>query len=299
MARARSIKPGFFSNDELVELPMATRLLFIGLWTIADKEGRLMDRPKKIKMEIFPADDVNCDEALNQLKARNFLQRYEVDGVRYIQITNWSKHQNPHIKEINSVIPECPEQAPELPVQAPEIPERAALIPSSLTPDSGLLTADNSSLRSEIGRKPRNVAIEPPEFGEIRKLYPRRSGGQRWDDAVKHYRKRLAEGHTHEVMVAGVKRYADWAEVSGKVGTEGIQQAATFLGDNKGFLEPWAMPRAPPAQLSTVERVMQANGVRRDERVVAEQNGSSFGDLDDFGSDVRGPSYPGFRRLGS
>ena len=31
MARARNIKPGFFTNDELVELPFATRLLFIGL----------------------------------------------------------------------------------------------------------------------------------------------------------------------------------------------------------------------------------------------------------------------------
>ena len=52
MARARNIKPGFFTNDELVELPFATRLLFIGLWTIADREGRMVDRPKKIKMEI-------------------------------------------------------------------------------------------------------------------------------------------------------------------------------------------------------------------------------------------------------
>ena len=67
MARARNIKPGFFTNDELVELPFSTRLLFIGLWTIADREGRMVDRPKKIKMEIFPADDVDCDQALTQL----------------------------------------------------------------------------------------------------------------------------------------------------------------------------------------------------------------------------------------
>ena len=48
MARARNIKPGFFANDLLVDLPFEVRLLFIGLWTIADRAGRLCDRPKKI-----------------------------------------------------------------------------------------------------------------------------------------------------------------------------------------------------------------------------------------------------------
>jgi hypothetical protein len=49
MPRTRQIKPGFFKNDELAELPIEARLLFAGLWTIADREGRLEDRPKKIK----------------------------------------------------------------------------------------------------------------------------------------------------------------------------------------------------------------------------------------------------------
>lgn len=105
MPRARNIKPGFFTNDELVELPMATRLLFIGLWTIADREGRLEDRPKKIKMEVFPADDVDVDEALSTLVNSAFIQRYQVDEARYIQITNFTKHQRPHSNETASVIP--------------------------------------------------------------------------------------------------------------------------------------------------------------------------------------------------
>lgn len=136
MARARNIKPGFFTNDDLVELPFEVRLLFIGLWTIADKEGRLSDRPKKIKMEIFPADSVDCDAGLSLLAASGFIKRYSVKGVAYIKVLNWSKHQNPHIKEAPSQIPDEEEQAPEIPEQAPEIPEQAVLIPSSLIPDS-------------------------------------------------------------------------------------------------------------------------------------------------------------------
>ena len=32
MARARNIKPSFFLNEDIVELPCEARLLFIGLW---------------------------------------------------------------------------------------------------------------------------------------------------------------------------------------------------------------------------------------------------------------------------
>lgn len=106
MARSRNIKPGFFTNEDLVELDFATRLLFAGLWTIADKKGRLQDRPKKIKIDIFPADNVEVDVMLQKLHDRKFVMRYEVNGVRYLQITNWSRHQNPHHTEKASDIPD-------------------------------------------------------------------------------------------------------------------------------------------------------------------------------------------------
>ncbi len=105
MARARNIKPGFFANPELVELPFATRLLFIGLWTLADRAGRLEDRPKKIKMSVFPADDVDVGECLDSLAKAGFLVRYECDGERYIQILAFDKHQHPHKDEKASTIP--------------------------------------------------------------------------------------------------------------------------------------------------------------------------------------------------
>lgn len=105
MPRARNIKPAFFSNEDLVELPFAARLLFIGLWTLADKKGRLEDRPKKIKMELLPCDDVDVDDMLSQLESYGFLHRYLTEGKRYIQITNFEKHQSPHKTEKESSIP--------------------------------------------------------------------------------------------------------------------------------------------------------------------------------------------------
>lgn len=105
MARARNIKPGFFDNELLVELSFEYRLLFIGLWTIADKEGRLEDRSKKIKMQVFPADNVDVDGGLTALSDAGFITRYGSGTGKYIQISNWNKHQSPHNTEKASVIP--------------------------------------------------------------------------------------------------------------------------------------------------------------------------------------------------
>ncbi|UXE40641.1 hypothetical protein [Raoultella ornithinolytica] len=105
MARSRNIKPGFFTNDELAECHPLGRLLFAGLWTIADKEGRLDDRQKKIKAMLLPFDEADCDALLQQLNDHKFIIRYRVNGECYIQISNWKKHQNPHCKEAASEIP--------------------------------------------------------------------------------------------------------------------------------------------------------------------------------------------------
>lgn len=199
MARARNIKPGFFTNDDLVELPFEARLLFIGLWTIADRAGRLLDRPKKIKMDIFPGDNVDCEAMLEMLKDKGFVRRYEVEGIKAIQVVNWTKHQNPHIKEAPSTIPEPHERLSDLmqnlgefdvsTVQAPcehgastiqescldsaglvlasEKPERAGLIPDSgfLIPDSPSLIPDTLPIPAAVapGRPNRRKATPKEE----------------------------------------------------------------------------------------------------------------------------------------
>lgn len=108
MARIRSIKPDFFVHDGLAELSLAHRMLFIGLWTQADREGRLEDRPARIKVAVLPYDDLDVDALLWDLAEHRerFVVRYEVDGVRYLQVTGFKAHQQPHIKEVASKIPD-------------------------------------------------------------------------------------------------------------------------------------------------------------------------------------------------
>lgn len=105
MARARNIKPGFFANEKLAECDPLARLLFAGLWCLADREGRLEDRPKRIRAEVLPYDVCDAEALLEQLKEHGFILRYESCGSRYIQVLNFDKHQNPHMKEAKSSFP--------------------------------------------------------------------------------------------------------------------------------------------------------------------------------------------------
>lgn len=106
MARARSLKPGYFTNEELADCGVHAHLLFAGLWTVADRAGRFDDRPRRLKVQLMPFYEVNVDELLNTLESAGFINRYTVDGEKYIQIINFDKHQNPHVKEQPSTIPE-------------------------------------------------------------------------------------------------------------------------------------------------------------------------------------------------
>ncbi|MGI6686184.1 MAG: DnaD domain-containing protein [Bacillota bacterium] len=190
MARSRNIKPGFFLNDRLAEVEPLGRLLFAGLWTIADREGRLEDRPKKIKAELLPYDDCDVDELLNALNQKGFILRYEAAGKKYIWIINFLKHQNPHKREVASTIPPAPDQnaeAPDhsgtaLPCPSPEkastgpadsfnlIPDSLNLIPDSFNPvpsatpatATATVPATAESVEKEFGRP-----LSPMELEQI------------------------------------------------------------------------------------------------------------------------------------
>jgi len=105
MARSRTLRPGFFSNEDLASLEPLARILFEALWCLSDREGRLEDRPRRIKTEALPYDDCDVDALLQNLHDAGFICRYETEGARYIEVPNFRRHQRPHPKEAKSVIP--------------------------------------------------------------------------------------------------------------------------------------------------------------------------------------------------
>ena len=100
--RARQISPGFFSSDQVVAVSFPARLLFIGLWTLADRDGRLRDEPSRIKRQIFPDDRVDTEKLLAELAGEGLVDRYVVDGVPLMCIPAFPKHQSIHPHEARS-----------------------------------------------------------------------------------------------------------------------------------------------------------------------------------------------------
>jgi len=190
MARSRNIKPGFFTNEELVELDFATRLLFIGLWTLADREGRLEDKPKKIKMSLFPADNIDIDSCLNGLKNRNFIHRYSVDGIQYIQVLAFKKHQNPHIKEPASSIP-----APVL--------HQTSTVQATLIPDSLLLIPEKTI-----------VPASPSRFHEFWEIWPRTDRKSDKAKCLQKWNSKKLDSKADEILahVTAMKETSKWKD---------------------------------------------------------------------------------------
>jgi hypothetical protein len=103
--RIRTVKPEFFADDDVADLSLSARLLFVGLLLVADREGRLEDRPRLIKGRVFPHDAIECEPLLGELAAKRFILRYTVEHKALIQIRTFEKHQRPHPKEQPSVLP--------------------------------------------------------------------------------------------------------------------------------------------------------------------------------------------------
>lgn len=95
MARYRTIKPDFWTSEQVTECSLNARLLFIGLWNFCDDEGRHPYAPKKIKALIFPCDDVTVDQVevmMIELDKVGLITRYNIENKDYFYVTGW-QHQ--------------------------------------------------------------------------------------------------------------------------------------------------------------------------------------------------------------
>lgn len=109
MARQRFIHPEFWGDPSIGQLTPTERLFFVGCFSNADDEGRMLGNPAWLRSAIFPYDDISLDEvrAMRDRAAavcRNFVV-YEVDGVEYIAFLKWSRYQKPKYPKPSTLPP--------------------------------------------------------------------------------------------------------------------------------------------------------------------------------------------------
>ena len=220
MARARNIKPGFFKNEELAECSAYARLLFIGLWTLADREGRLEYRPKRIKAEIFPYENVEIGLLLMELQESMVLTPYRHGASTYIDIHNFKKHQHPHCKEAGSEIPALSDDGSQ-PIEIKEENQSTGQAPDkhhASTPLTPIPYTDSPIPKKDTHTTSRNSGKYDysEDFEEFWSAYPScgRIKGTK-SDAWIEYEKKI-KITTHETIMQGVKNYAAYLNATGE-----------------------------------------------------------------------------------
>lgn len=96
MARQRTIKPEFWTSEQVGDCSTNARLMFIGLWNFADDRGVHPEKLKTIKGRIFPGDDISSEIIrgyIDELVSVGLLARYRVDDMDYLWVTGWDEHQ--------------------------------------------------------------------------------------------------------------------------------------------------------------------------------------------------------------
>lgn len=114
MAKIRTIKPELFRHEALFEAEQASnlplRLAFMGLFTCCDREGRFRWRPRALKLDIFPYDNIDFSIVLDALLRYKFVRKYPVENEWYGDIPSWHKHQHINNREAVSYLPALDEE---------------------------------------------------------------------------------------------------------------------------------------------------------------------------------------------
>ena len=190
--RSRNIKPGFFKNEDLADCDPLTRLLFIGLWCLADRCGRFEYRSRKIKAEVLPYDNCRVEKMMEKLSQKGFIKIYEVDSVQYVEIINFKKHQICHIKEVESNIP-TPDQHS---------------VETVLKPDQHQINTSYNLILNTDTNIHRHAAGEK-EFAEFWKAYPSKIEKKY---ALKCWLKLNGKRPPLETILEAIQNQKEWRE---------------------------------------------------------------------------------------
>lgn len=134
MARIRTIKPEFFTSEDIVSCSPLARVLYIGLWCEADRDGRLVWKPGTLKLRYLPREQEQFDTAAAELIERGLLVLYGAGA--YCHIPKFLLHQRPNPREAKSVLPPPPVDSVD-----------------NSTRDYPQLHAANPDLHAQVGRE--------------------------------------------------------------------------------------------------------------------------------------------------
>jgi hypothetical protein len=133
MARIRTVKPDFFTSEDVVTLTPLARLLYIGLWCEADREGRLLWKPLSFRLRYLPTDSCDITAVCQELVDRRLVVLY---GSGLAFIPSFGKHQHINPRESASVLPSPAPFTTPTPTESPRVEHASARVGDASPRDS-------------------------------------------------------------------------------------------------------------------------------------------------------------------
>ena len=206
MARIRTIKPEFFTSEDIVSLSPLARLLYIALWCEADKEGRLVWKPLTFKLRYLPGDSCDINELCNEIVERGLVKLYG-QGLAYIP--SFAAHQHINPRESASQLPDHQEQ-PRVGTRQPRVSTGAVL---DLHPQVGREGKGKEGITARVGD------AEPPAgFASFWETWPTNDRKQAKGKCLDAWKKASAEREAALVInhVSSMKNSREWQKNGGE-----------------------------------------------------------------------------------
>ena len=248
--RIRSIKPEFWTSEDIAALDWATRLLFIGIWSYVDDNGVGRDNPKLILADLFPLEDnprdilATVSRGLQRLRDVGLISRYEVDGKPFLHVSSWADHQR--IDRPNK--PRYPLPTSENVVIRDTLASVSRVSRETPLPGAGEQrnrgTGEQGITTSAIAdAAPGKPVADPEGFAAFWNAYDKRAGRKA---AVSAFRSAVKKrGVTPELLTAAATEYVGWQKREGKH-PKYTKNASTWLNG-----EHWTDERSARAALPT------------------------------------------------
>jgi DnaD/phage-associated family protein len=127
MPRQRFIHPDIWGDKKIAKLTFIERLFFIGCFSNADDEGRMIGDPAYLRSMIFKYDDLTLEQ-IKEIRDRVLLVNknlilYQVDGEEYLFFAKWKEYQKPKYPTPSKIPPpptNITEDSGNLPGELPE-----------------------------------------------------------------------------------------------------------------------------------------------------------------------------------
>lgn len=259
MARIRTIKPELAAHEGLFDLEQETglpmRFAWCMLFTVADREGRFVWRPRTLKAQTLPHDELDYSRVLDAWLTRGFIVKYRVGVEWFGWIPTFTKHQVINNRESKSDLPSV-EEADEVidhrfnrlhacGTRQPRVDD------ASTTREPRERDACTGERKGKEGKgkegnihSTRDARVDHAQFERVKSAYPRFAGRQDWINAEHACMNLIAhDGQTWDDLLDAATRYAAYCDATERTGTNFVMSPGKFFSaPDRPWLQPWDPP---------------------------------------------------------